>query len=100
MDVTSAMGKSINPVYGLVASGIAGKTSVMESAHKFGFNQALLPGTSAKESKAAEPQSNHELMLMGAGLDHEVKISPLHAANNAGAACLDLERLHRQSLNT
>jgi cell division protein FtsI/penicillin-binding protein 2 len=40
----------------------------------------LLPGTSVKESKAAEPQSNHGLMLMGAGLDHEVKISPLHAA--------------------
>jgi cell division protein FtsI/penicillin-binding protein 2 len=52
----------------------------MESANRFGFNQALLPGTSAKESKAGEPQSNHELMLMGAGLDHEVKISPLHAA--------------------
>lgn len=80
MDVTSAMGKSINPVYGLVASDLAGKTSVMESANKFGFNQALLPGTSAKVSKAAEPQSNHGLMLMGAGLDHEVKISPLHAA--------------------
>ena len=47
---------------------------------RFGFNQALLPGTSAKESTAAEPQSSHGLMLMGAGLDHEVKISPLHAA--------------------
>ena len=80
MDVSTAMGKSINPVYGRVACDIAGKASVMECANRFGFNQALLPGTSAKESQAGEPQSNHALMLMGAGLDHEVKISPLHAA--------------------
>jgi cell division protein FtsI/penicillin-binding protein 2 len=80
LDVTYAMGKSVNPVYGRVAADIAGKTSVMESVHKFGFNQALLPGTPAKESTASEPQGNHELMLMGAGLDHDVKISPLHAA--------------------
>ncbi len=79
-DVTYAMGKSINPVYGRLASDIAGKASVMESVNRFGFNQPLLPGTSAKESTAAEPQSSHGLMLMGAGLDHEVKISPLHAA--------------------
>jgi cell division protein FtsI/penicillin-binding protein 2 len=79
-DVTYAMGKSINPVYGRLASDIAGKASVMESVNRFGFNQALLPGTSAKDSTAAEPQSSHGLMLMGAGLDHEVKISPLHAA--------------------
>jgi len=80
MDVTYAMGKSINPVYGRVACDIAGKTSVMECVDRFGFNQTLLPGTPTKESKAAEPQSSMELMLMGAGLDHEVKISPLHAA--------------------
>ena len=80
MDVSYAMGKSINPVYGRLARDLAGKASVMESANRFGFNQSLLPGTSAKESRAAEPQSTHDLMLMGAGLDHEVKISPLHAA--------------------
>jgi cell division protein FtsI/penicillin-binding protein 2 len=74
------MGKSINPVYGRLACDIAGKTSVMECVNRFGFNQPLLPGTSAKESTAADPQSSHGLMLMGAGLDHEVKISPLHAA--------------------
>lgn len=79
-DVTYAMGKSINPVYGRLACDIAGKASVMECVNRFGFNQALLPGTSAKDSTAADPQSNHGLMLMGAGLDHEVKISPLHAA--------------------
>ncbi len=80
MDATHAMGKSINPVYGRVASDIAGKSSVMESVSRFGFNQELLPGTPVKPSQAGEPVSNHGLRLMGAGLDHEVKISPLHAA--------------------
>jgi peptidoglycan glycosyltransferase len=80
MDVTHAMGKSINPVYGRVASDIAGKTSVMQSISRFGFNQELLPGIPAKPSQAVEPANNHGLRLMGAGLDHEVKISPLHAA--------------------
>ncbi|MDU0459891.1 MAG: penicillin-binding transpeptidase domain-containing protein [Geobacteraceae bacterium] len=80
LDVTYAMGKSINPVYGRIASDIAGKTSVMESVSRFGFNQELLPETPAKPSQASEPQTNNDLMLMGAGLDHDVKISPLHAA--------------------
>ncbi|OGT98322.1 MAG: hypothetical protein A2X80_12515 [Geobacteraceae bacterium GWB2_52_12] len=79
MDVTYAMGKSINPVYGRLACDIAGKSSVMESISRFGFNQNLLPGTPAKPSLAAEPASNNELRLMGAGLG-DVKISPLHAA--------------------
>lgn len=80
MDATHAMGKSINPVYGRVASDIAGKTSVMASVSRFGFNQELLPGIPAKPSQAGEPINNHGLRLMGAGLDHDVKISPLHAA--------------------
>ncbi len=80
MDATHAMGKSINPVYGRVASDIAGKTSVMASVSRFGFNQELFPGIPAKQSQAGEPVSNHGLRLMGAGLDHDVKISPLHAA--------------------
>ncbi|NVN92185.1 MAG: penicillin-binding protein, partial [Desulfuromonadales bacterium] len=80
LDVSFAMGKSVNPVFGRVAADIAGKSCVMESVNKFGFNQALLPGTPAKESRAAEPQSTLGLMQMGAGLDHEVKISPLHVA--------------------
>ncbi|MHB8056882.1 MAG: penicillin-binding transpeptidase domain-containing protein [Desulfuromonadaceae bacterium] len=79
-NVTYAMGKSINPVYGRVASDIAGKSSVMESVSRFGFNQKLLPETPAKQSQAEEPADDHKLMLMGAGLDHDVKISPLHAA--------------------
>lgn len=80
MDVTYAMGKSINPVYGRIASDIAGKNSVMESVSRFGFNQELFPGIPAKPSQATEPKSNNDLMLMGAGLNHDVKISPLHAA--------------------
>jgi peptidoglycan glycosyltransferase len=80
MVATYAMGKSINPVYGRVASDIAGKSSIMASISNFGFNQELLPGIPAKPSQAGEPASNHGLRLMGAGLDHEVKISPLHAA--------------------
>lgn len=80
LDVSYAMGKSINPVYGRVASDIAGKSSVMESISRFGFNQELLPGTPAKHSQAAEPSTSNDLRLMGAGLDHDVKISPLHAA--------------------
>jgi len=79
-NVTYAMGKSINPVYGRVACDIAGKSSVMESVSRFGFNQKLLPETPAKQSQAEEPADDHKLMLMGAGLDHDVKISPLHAA--------------------
>lgn len=80
IDLTLAMGKSINPVYGRVAADIAGKASVMKSVEQFGFNQTLLPGTPVKESRADEPASDHELMRMGAGLNHDVKISPLHAA--------------------
>lgn len=80
MDVTYAMGKSVNPVYGRVASDFAGKASVMDSISRFGFNQELLPGIPAKPSQAVEPADNHGLQLMGAGLDHDVKVSPLHAA--------------------
>ncbi len=80
MDVTYAMGKSINPVYGRIAADIAGKTSVMDSVTRYGFNQELFPGIPAKPSQAEAPQSDNDLMLMGAGLNHDVKISPLHAA--------------------
>lgn len=80
MDATYAMGKSINPLYGRVASDIAGKPSVMASVSRYGFNQELFPGIPAKPSQAAEPTSTDDLRRMGAGLDHDVKISPLHAA--------------------
>ncbi len=80
MDVTYAMGKSINPVYGRLACDIAGKEAIMERVRRFGFNQAILPGVPIRVSQAGEPVSDRDLMLMGAGLDHDVKVSPLHAA--------------------
>jgi cell division protein FtsI/penicillin-binding protein 2 len=85
MDVTFAMGKSVNPVYGKIAADLAGKNAVMESVQRFGFNQQLLPGLPVKQSMTSDPKDNRELMLMGAGLDHEVKISPMHAATMIAA---------------
>lgn len=75
-----AMGKSINPVFGRLASDVVGKDSIMSYANRFGFNQTLFPGIPVTPSKAQEPKNEDELRLMGAGLGREVKISPLHAA--------------------
>lgn len=80
MNVTYAMGKSINPVYGRLASDIAGRSSLMACVDRFGFNRNILPGVPVKTSQATEPASNNGLMIMGAGLDHDVKVSPIHAA--------------------
>jgi len=55
MTLTDAMGKSVNPVFGRLAS------------------------------TAVPPQNDAELQLMGAGLGREVKISPIHAAAMMGA---------------
>lgn len=78
-DVSSAMGRSINPAYGVIAADLVGKELLMESVKKFGFNQTLFSDIPAKQSSAAEPNTDRELMLMGSGLDHDLKISPLHA---------------------
>ena len=80
MSLTMAMGKSVNPVFGRLASDVAGKDSIMLCAERFGFNQLLLPGTCVPQSKAEAPGTDMELKLMGAGLGREVKISPFHAA--------------------
>jgi cell division protein FtsI/penicillin-binding protein 2 len=80
MPLSLAMGKSINPVFGRLASDYVGAELIMTYAHRFGFNQVLFPGTSVIPSKAAVPQDDRQLKLMGAGLGREVKISPLHAA--------------------
>jgi cell division protein FtsI/penicillin-binding protein 2 len=74
------MGKSVNPVFGRLASDVVGRDNIVSYATRFGFNQALLPGTCLKNSSSTTPQSDSELKLMGAGLCREVKISPLHAA--------------------
>ncbi|AAR35831.2 penicillin-binding protein [Geobacter sulfurreducens] len=80
MDLTTAMGKSVNPVFGRLACDVAGRDSVLRCAERFGFNHALLPGTPVLPSKAEHPATDDDLRLMGAGLGREVKISPLHAA--------------------
>jgi cell division protein FtsI/penicillin-binding protein 2 len=80
MPLSLAMGKSINPVFGRLASDVVGKDSMMSYAEKFGFNQTLFPDVPVTPSKAQAPRDDLELKLMGAGLGREVKISPLHAA--------------------
>jgi cell division protein FtsI/penicillin-binding protein 2 len=80
MPLDLAMGKSVNPVFGRLASDVVGRDSMVSFAQRFGFNQSLLPGTCLKASSSTVPQSDFELMLMGAGLCRDVKISPLHAA--------------------
>jgi peptidoglycan glycosyltransferase len=80
VSLSLAMGKSINPVFGRLASDVVGKESIMTYVDKFGFNQTLFPGIPVTPSRAASPNNDDELRLMGAGLGREVKISPLHVA--------------------
>lgn len=80
MPLSVAMGKSVNPVFGRLASDVAGKDSILSAAERFGFNTVLFP-TPAVPSQCTVPQTQNDLMLMGAGLCKEVKISPLHAAS-------------------
>jgi peptidoglycan glycosyltransferase len=85
MTLTDAMGKSMNPVFGRLASAVVGKEQLLLEADKFGFNRQLFPGTSIMTSTTVPPQNDAELRLMGAGLGREVKISPIHAAAIMGA---------------
>lgn len=80
IDVTTAMGKSVNPVFGSLASEYVGKDYIVSTAERFGFNQVLFPGEPFLPSKAEVPRTEGELKLMGSGLGREVKISPIHAA--------------------
>jgi penicillin-binding protein A len=89
MSLATAMGKSVNPVFGRLASDVVGRNSIMSCVERFGFNQSLLPGTCVPPSKANPPQSDTELKLMGAGLGREVKISPFHAAMMMAAIAND-----------
>jgi cell division protein FtsI/penicillin-binding protein 2 len=89
MPLAMAMGKSVNPVFGRLASDVVGRDSIFSYAERFGFNQILLPGTCLKPSSAVKPQTDAELKLMGAGLCREVKISPLHAASMMAAIAND-----------
>lgn len=81
MTLTDAMAKSVNPVFGRLASSVVGREQLVLEANRFGFNRQLFPGTAILPSTAVSPQSDAELKLMGAGLGREVKISPIHAAS-------------------
>jgi cell division protein FtsI/penicillin-binding protein 2 len=80
MTLAQAMGKSVNPVFGRLASDVVGTEAIMGMSDRFGFNSPLFPGSPLTVSQARQPADRHELMRMGAGLGREVKVSPLHAA--------------------
>lgn len=80
MPLSLAMGKSVNPVFGRLASEFAGKDSIVACTERYGFNQIIFP-TPAMPSTCVVPQTDEELQRMGAGLCKDVKISPLHAAS-------------------
>lgn len=80
MDVTTAMGKSVNPVFGRLAGDVVGRDAIIATADRFGFNQPLFKNAPLSQSTTAFPEDDRALKLMGAGLNREVRISPLHAA--------------------
>lgn len=80
MPLSIAMGKSVNPVFGRLAGEIVGRDPLITYANRYGFNQDLIPGSPLTPSTAPAPGTVDQLMLMGAGLNREVKTSPFHAA--------------------
>lgn len=80
MDMTEAMGKSVNPIYGKLASDLLGREALSATCASFGFNRPLLPEIPVETSRANVPDTVRGLRLMGSGLDHNLKVSPLHAA--------------------
>ncbi|GFO56239.1 penicillin-binding protein [Geomonas sp. Red276] len=80
MTLTMAMGKSVNPVFGRLAGEVVGRDPLLLYAGRYGFNEKLFPGSPVLASQAPPPGTVDQLMLMGAGLNREVKISPFHAA--------------------
>lgn len=79
-NVTEAMGKSINPVYGKIASDIVGRNAMMATCSTFGFNRQLFREIPVQPSTANILDSKNAIRLSGSGLDHNLKVSPLHAA--------------------
>ena len=80
MDVTDAMGKSCNPVYGRIASDLVGTEQLKATSERFGFNRPLMAGLPARISQAPAPDTTDGLRLVGSGLEHGLQVSPLHAA--------------------
>lgn len=80
MDVTTAMGKSVNPIYGRIASDFLGRDALHQTCNRFGFNKDLFsPEVPVFRSQARLPEGVEALRLQGCGLDHDLKVSPLHA---------------------
>ncbi len=80
MDVTNAMGKSVNPIYGRIASDLLGRELLHQSCGRFGFNRDIFSTEiPVIRSQAILPEGNDALRLQGCGLDHDLKVSPLHA---------------------
>lgn len=80
MPLSIAMGKSVNPVYGRLAGEVVGRDPLLLYAGRYGFNQSFFPGSPIAMSTAPSPATVDELMLMGAGLNRDVKGSPFQAA--------------------
>jgi penicillin-binding protein A len=80
MPLSIAMGKSVNPVFGRLAGEVVGRDPLLLYAGRYGFNENIFPGSPVTPSRAPAPGTIDQLMLMGAGLNREVKISPFHAA--------------------
>lgn len=80
MTLALAMGKSVNPVFGRLAGDFVGRDPLLSYAGRYGFNEKIFPGSPVLPSTAPPPANVDQLMLMGAGLNREVKISPFHAA--------------------
>ena len=80
MNVTEAMGRSVNPVYGKIASDMLGRDALMATCDIFGFNRQLFREIPVQPSQANIEGTQYGLRLSGSGLDHELKVSPLHAA--------------------
>jgi penicillin-binding protein A len=80
MPLATAMGKSVNPVFGRLAGEVVGRDPLLLYAQRYGFNQNLFPGSNVLPSTAPPPATEAELMRMGAGLNRGVKSSPFHAA--------------------
>lgn len=80
MDVSDAMGKSCNPIYGRIASDLLGAERLQSACKQFGFNRTLLPDLPLQASQAPLAATTTDLRLLGSGLEHDLQISPLHAA--------------------
>jgi len=80
MPLSTAMGKSVNPVFGRLAGEVVGRDPLLLYAGRYGFNEDIFAGSPITPSRAPAPGTIDQLMLMGAGLNHEVKTSPFHAA--------------------